>query len=211
MRGLILLFVLALAASGQRRDFLTADEADQVRLAQEPNLRLKLYVHFARQRLDLLEQLFAKEKAGRSAMVHQTLEEYTKIIETMDTVTDDALKRRLEVTEGVEEVAKAGQEMLAALERFRDAKPKDLARYEFALTTAIETTADSMELARQDFEERKAGVAAKESREREEREAAMAPKELEEKRAAEKKAAEEAVKKKAPTLRRKGELPSKKD
>jgi hypothetical protein len=195
--------LFALTSPGQAtRDFLTADEADQVREAQEPNQRLKLYIHFAMQRLDLLKQILAREKPGRSVLIHDTLEDYTKIIEAIDTVSDDALKRKLTITEGAAAVAKAEQEMLAALKSVADNKPKDAARFDFALNQAIETTEDSMELSEQDLRTRSVAVQEKSAKEKQEREAVMNPKELEEKKAEEKKAQPA---KKAPTLRRKGE------
>jgi hypothetical protein len=202
------LLALAAPVAGERRDFLTADEIDQVRLAQEPNLRLNLYAQFARQRVELVRQLVAKEKAGRSAMIHETLDDYTRIIEAIDTVADDALRRKLEINEGMAAVAKVEKEMLEVLEKIAESKPKDLARYEFALKQAIETTQDSLELTEQDLEERARTVIDRDAEERKEREALMQPKDLEEKRAAEKKAAETEAKRKAPTLRRKGEVPA---
>src|SRR5450755_4650328 len=104
MRVLVAL-LFAAGAFAQQHDFLTADEIDQVREAQDPNARLVLYVQFARQRLSLLNQLMSKEKAGRSALIHDTLEDYTHIIEAIDTVADDALKRKVALNEGMKLVA----------------------------------------------------------------------------------------------------------
>lgn len=199
-----LALVLTLSATAQDRDFLTADEADQVREAQEPNARMKLYIHFARQRLDLLKQLMAKEKPGRSALIHDTLEDYTHIIEAIDTVADDALKRKVAIDLGVAAVAGAEKEMLATLAKFDGEHPKDRQRFDFALKTAIETTQDSSELAAQDLSARSAELAAKAANEKKERDQMLTPKELAAKEAAEKKEAA-APKRKAPTLLRKGE------
>ena len=201
--AILLCLALALPMAAQQRDFLTADEVDQVRLAQEPNLRLKLYLHFARQRLDRLQQLFASEKAGRSVLIHDLLDEYTKIVEAIDTVTDDALKRKLAVDEGVSAIALGEKEMLPILQKFEDSEPKDLSRYALSLKLAIETTTDSLEIAREDLAARSIDVQKKTEREKKEIEAVMQPKDLEEKRAEEKKAA--AGQRKAPTLLRKGE------
>jgi len=208
--AILLCFALALPLAAQR-DFLTADEADQIRLTQESNERLQLYVHFAQQRLDLLKQMFASKKPGRSALIHDTLEDYSKIIEAIDTVTDDALQRKVAVDQGVAAVARAEKEMLPALKKFDESRPADYSRYEFSLKLAIETTADSLELTEEDLKARSTKVLTKAQKEKEEIEATMKPKELEEQRAEDKKAseAEAAAQKKPqrkiPTLRRKGE------
>lgn len=204
LRILCLSCLAIVSLFGQRRDFLTADEADQVRLVQEPNDRVKLYIHFAQQRLDQFQQLLSKEKAGRSALAHDLLEDYTRIIEAIDTVADDALKRKVTIDLGMKFVADAEKEMLGSLKKIADGKPKDLARYEFALKQAIETTEDSAELSAEDLKERSKEVLTKAKKDKEELESMMNPKEVEAKKAAEKKEAE--TTRKAPTLRRKGEV-----
>jgi len=190
-----------------QRDFLTADEADQIREMQEPNERLKLYLKFARQRIALVESLLAKEKAGRSSMIHEALDEYSKILEAIDTVSDDAIRRKVAIDLGAAEVAKAEKEMLAKLEKLKSNKTRDFSRYEDALANAIENTGASIELAEMDSGARTKDVFTKEEREKKEREALMSTKELEERKVEEKKVE---PKKKAPTLRRKGEVVDKK-
>src|ERR1700693_290482 len=108
MRYLAILLIFAACGLAQERDFLTADEVDQIREIQEPNARLKLYIVFARQRLALLQQYLSMEKPGRSALIHDTLEDYTHIIEAIDTVADDALKRKVALNEGMKLVAAGG-------------------------------------------------------------------------------------------------------
>src|SRR5271163_2144816 len=154
MRYLAILLVFTACGLAQERDFLTADEVDQIREIQEPNARLKLYVQFARQRLALLQQFLSKEKPGRSALIHDTLEDYTHIIEAIDTVADDALIHKANLELGMKEVVTAEAEMLATLQKVEDTAPKDLARFEFVLKNAIDTTSDSKELSEEDLHTR---------------------------------------------------------
>ena len=200
-----LFFILAMTLAGQERDFLTGDEVGQVRLVQERNERLQLYMLFAKQRMDQVESLLKREKAGRSILIHDLLEEYTKIIEAADTVTDDALKRKVDVALGVKALAEAEKGLLSRLEKIRDAKPKDVARYELVLETAIETTKDSFELAQDDLAGRGQSVIDRDAREKKERDALLSVKEQDEKKVSEKKETESQSKRKAPTLRKKGE------
>jgi hypothetical protein len=208
MRNVLLLMLLQIGTGftvlAQQRDFLTNDEIDHIRVVQEPNERLQLYVQFARVRVDELTQLAATEKAGRSALIHDLLEDYTKIIEAIDTVADDAIARKVALEKSMPTVASAEKEMLAALRKISDSKPKDINRYSFVLEDAIQTTEDSMELSVQDLGQRANAVADREKRDKATRDAMMTPEEAAEKKTEEKKAA--APKKKAPTLRRPGEV-----
>lgn len=213
-----LLALLFLAASGAapaaaQVDFLTNDEADQLRLAQEPDIRLQLYLKFARQRVDLLDQLFAKPKTGRSGMIHDTLEQFTQIVEAIDNNIDDAIRRKKPIA-SLSAVAKAEREMLAALEKFAALEAADKGRYQFALDQAIETVRDSADLSEQDMKERTQAVEQREVDIRKERDAMMAPErkqELEKEKAkieAEKQGV--APGKKRPSLYKAGEKPGEK-
>lgn len=208
---LSLLAIALVVPAPAQSDFLTADEADRIREAQEPDLRIGLYVGFAKQRMDLLDQLFAQNKTGRSSTIHAFLEQLTSIMETLDVVIDDALRHQKEVTT-LGDVAKTSRDIHARLEKHLESGPSDLARYKFALETAIETVHDSAELAEEDLRDRIRGVEAKQIEQRKEREAMLTPAGKEEaKKAEEKKAAEDTKAKKRPSLLRKGEtLPSKK-
>jgi hypothetical protein len=167
MKSLLLLFVLLIPAFGQR-DFLTTDETDQIREAQEPNARLQLYLQFARQRIDQVKSLMAQTKPGRSALIHDLLEDYGNIIDAIDTVSDDALKHHKDISLGTKAIAKTEPEILKTLEQIQESAPKDLSRYDFQLKQAIGSTQDSIELAGADLSKRSTEVAEKADKEKKE-------------------------------------------
>jgi hypothetical protein len=201
----LLLCCTAAFCVAQDRDFLTPNEVAQVREAQDPNDRLKLYVHFAQMRIDLIEQYVAKEKPGRSIFIHDNLEDYSQIIEAMDSVADDALRRNKPIDQGMLLVLNAEKDFLNKLTKIQDADPKDLDRYKFVLTEAIDTTTDSRELSMQDSAKRSAELAAEDSKEKKARDAMMPAKEVKERKQAAQ--TEDDKKKKTPSLYRPGEKP----
>jgi len=189
----------------QDRDFLSPNEVAQIREAQDPNDRLKLYIHFDQMRMDLIGQYLAKEKPGRSVFIHDNLEDYSRIIEAMDSVADDALRRNRQIDKGMLLVLDAEKDFLDKLTKIQDADPKDLDRYKFVLTEAIDTTSDSRELSMQDSAKRSAELAAEDSKEKKARDAMLPAKEVKERKQAAQ--AEDDKKKKTPSLYRPGEKP----
>jgi hypothetical protein len=211
---LLIALLLSGACLAQERDFLTPDEADQVREVQEPNKRLALYVKFAQVRMELLKQSLASTKPGRSVFIHDTLEELTKVIEAIDTVSDDAIRRKVDIDKGLAAVLDAEKPIIEELNKIVETPPKDYARYKFTIEQAVETLQDSVELAGQDLKTRGAELAKKDKKDKAERDEIGTSTDAKE--AAEKMAKKEAgaaanapgapPAKKAPTLRRKGEV-----
>lgn len=202
---LLLVLLCAILPIAAQKDFLTGDEVDQIRLVQEPNERLKLYMLFAKQRVDQIDSLLKREKPGRSALLHDLLDDFTKIIEAADTVADDAIRRKIALDEGLMAVIKSERAFADRLGKVKAAAPKDLARYELVLDTAVETLTDSIEIAQADIKDRSTKIASREENERKERETLMGDKELAAKKVEEKKEAATEKKRQAPTLKRKGE------
>lgn len=167
MKSLVCVLLLAAATlAAQDRDFLTADETDQIREAQEPNARLALYARFAHERLDLVKNLLAKNKPGSTILIHNALEDYQKIVDALDDVADDAVEHKLDIKPGMGAVARMEKEALPILQALHDNPPKDSERYEFALREALETTADSLHGSEQSADKRAAEVEARDAQEK---------------------------------------------
>jgi hypothetical protein len=189
------------------RDFLTEHEVDMIREAQEPNKRIETYLHFALLRLELIKQKLAVDTPGRSVDIHRNLREYSRIIEAIDTVVDDALVRELDIVKAIELITQQETTFLAALSKIEENPAEDHFRYEFVLDDAIEITADSLDLTQGDLAERKLEIEETDADDRKAVDDSMAPavrKETEKIREAAR-TKEEEQKRKRPTLMKPGE------
>jgi nucleotide-binding universal stress UspA family protein len=162
----ILLVISGALPLAAQREFLTNDEIEKIREAQDPNLRLKLYVVFARQRIDQLQQQIAKDKKGRSVVVRELLQDYSQIIDAIDTVSDDALKRKVDIALGIAAVSEAEKKIIPILQKIEDSAPHDLDLYDLELKDAIGNTSDSLEATKQDLGQRSTIVAEKAAEEK---------------------------------------------
>lgn len=203
LAAFVLISASLLPCCAQDRDFLTPNEVDQIREVQDPNERLALYVKFARQRMDLIQQYLAKDKPGRSVFIHNYLDDYTKIIEAIDSVSDDALRHNKNIDQGTIAVLNAEHEFLNQLNKIQDSEPNDLDRYKFLLAEAIDTTSDSQELGKEDSAKRGTALAEADSKEKKEREAMMPAKEVKDRK--KDAAAQEEPARKIPSLLKPGE------
>jgi hypothetical protein len=195
----------------QDRDFLSADEVEQVRLTQEPNARLMLYNKFAEARALQVEDLLKNEKPGRSVLIHDLLEDLVEILDTIDTVADDALMNNMDIAAGMQDVVKRHTVLAAKLKQIDQMELSDRGRYQFQLQMALDTVNDSLELAQEDLAKRKGDVLAKDKAEKVEREALRTPQDVAERKEADRKQAEQDKKtgrtRKPPTLYKPGEKP----
>lgn len=195
----------------QTRDFLTTDEVEQVRLAQEPNERLMLYNRIAADRIEQVLDLLKKPNTGRSALIHDLLEDLVEIIDTIDVVADDALRNGMDISVGMAEVLQQHKLIAKRLEEIDAMNPPDRSRYQFQLQMAIDTVEDAIDLAQEDLDKRKGEVLAKEKKQQVERESMRTPAEIAEQKVEAKKQEEEDRKtgrrRKPPTLYKPGEMP----
>ncbi len=188
-------------------DFLTDYEVDVIRANQGVKERIEAYVKFAALRLELIDQTFETDEAGRGAKVHRALDEYGLIIEAIDSVIDDALLRNRKLDGVLASLLEAEREFAARLALLAAEPEEDAWRYEFVLEDAILITQDSMELLAEDLGDRKREVVRQEEIDKRRQNESMAPERRREvEQARQEEASEDAERKrKRPSLLRPGE------
>jgi predicted nucleic acid-binding Zn-ribbon protein len=148
-------YLLLFPALGQRqREPLTSPEIDQLRdTAMEPDLRLKLYVTFARARLATLEKARSDPKAtNRAQATHDGLQDFLDVYDELNENIDTYVDRKADLRKVLKAVIEGDTEFQAKLRALRDdatAKKEEMTQYEFLLSNALDTLDSSVQDHRQ--------------------------------------------------------------
>jgi hypothetical protein len=139
-----LLLLSAVAGAQRRRDPLTPVEIDQLRdTAQEGDERLKLYVTFARVRLDMLAKVRSDPKVtDRGQETRNRLQDFLDIYDELNDNIDTFVDRKADIRKALKAIIEADTEFQSKLRALKDAASVDqseLKKYEFLLTNALET------------------------------------------------------------------------
>jgi predicted nucleic acid-binding Zn-ribbon protein len=146
LASIVLLSLAApLLSPAQRRDDpLTQPEIDQLRdTAVEPELRMKLYVQFARARLVALEQMRSDPKTkDRARQTHDMLADFAAVYNELNDNLDNFVERRDDLRRALKWVMEGDTEFQAKLHALKDdsrTTPKEADEYQFVLSDAIES------------------------------------------------------------------------
>lgn len=135
-------------AQEHKHDPLNDLEIDQLRdAAQEPEIRLKLYVGFARTRLEKMQQIQADPKVtDKDQQILAALQDFTDIYDELDDNVDTFDDRGDDLRKALKPVIEADTEFGSRLRAFRLAlasSPKELQALDFQLGTALDAVDSS--------------------------------------------------------------------
>ncbi len=145
LAAIALAALLVMPAWAQRRhDPLTPLEIDQLRdAAQDADVRLKLYVTFARARLDALDKARAEAKpAARGEVTHDRLQDFLDVYDELDENIDTFSDRKADLRKVLKLILDADNEFqakLRALKQAATASPEEIKHYDFLLANALDT------------------------------------------------------------------------
>jgi hypothetical protein len=144
----ILSLCAAIPGTAQRRDPFTQPEVDEIRdTSWEPQLRLSLYVKFARARLVAIEQMKNDPKVkDRAQQTHDRMDDFLLIYDELNDNIDTYVDRKDDIRKPLKVIIDADTEFQAKLRALKDSTdvaPEDAQRYEFVLTNALDTVDSS--------------------------------------------------------------------
>ncbi len=129
----------------QKKEYLSDEEADKIRNADSPNMRVKLYLTYAADRLKKFQYELDRTmpQSRRGETLNGLLNAYSGCIDDAADVISLAVEKQQDIRAGIKEMQSKGKEYLATLEKIQQ-KGTDLESYKETLEDAMDGTKDAI-------------------------------------------------------------------
>ncbi len=132
------------AGAPQQKDYLSAVEADKIRDAETINERIKLFLHFADDRLKKFQYELEHPSSNRHGdMLNSLLNAYVGCVDDAADLIQLGLEKQDNIRQGIDLMTSRTKEFLVVLEKLSNDGP-EREIYKDNLDDAIEGTRDAM-------------------------------------------------------------------
>jgi Mg2+ and Co2+ transporter CorA len=145
---LMSLTALAMTARAQKPDYVSDEEEDKIREAQDPSERIEVYLTLAQSRLDRLEDFRSKPmdpQYDNGAYIDHLLDEYISLTDDLKNWIQDQYDRRADMRKGLQKVLEIGPKQLNDLRRIQESPDAYTADYAKSLRDAKDDFTDALD------------------------------------------------------------------
>jgi len=145
---LMSLAVPAATAQAQKPDYVTDEEEDKIRDAQEPSERIEVYLTLAQSRLDRIQEFRSKPmdpQYDNGAYIDHLLDTYISLTDDLKNWIQDKYDRRGDMRKGLRRVLDMGPKQLDDLRRIQESPDAYAADYAKSLRDAKDDLTDALD------------------------------------------------------------------
>ena len=142
------LTVPAVTVRAQKPDYVTDDEEDKIRDAQEPSERIEVYLTLAQDRLDRIQEFRSKPmdpQYDNGAYIDHLLDAYISLTDDLKNWIQDKYDRRGDMRKGLRRVLQIGPKQLDDLRRIQESPDAYAADYAKSLRDAKDDLTDALD------------------------------------------------------------------
>jgi hypothetical protein len=146
--ALLLVVSLGVARGAEKGDYLTDDEVDRLREAQEPSQRIETYLAFAQVRLTRFDDYRNRPPNPDydiPGYLDTQLDQYIRITDALKDWIEEHFDRHDDMRAGLKKVLEMGQHQLEQLRHAEDSPDPYAAGYRKSLSDAIDDFSDALD------------------------------------------------------------------
>jgi hypothetical protein len=145
---MLLMVAVGVMAGAQKGDYLSDDETDQLRDAQDPSQRIEVYLSFTQVRLDRTDNFRNKPRDpdyNIGGYLNKQLDQYIRITDELKNWIQDQYDRHADMRSGLKKFLEVGPNQLGQLRRIQQTPGPYSADYSKSLSDAIDDFNDALD------------------------------------------------------------------